>query len=333
MRSPPLWPYALAGSLLLHALLLFFLLADRATVRNSAESRPIEVQLIQTFRPAAPAPPARSRPPPAPRPVAEVPQAEGAAVTDAAAQTPMAEATEASGEAEAASPDASSISSGEAAAEAAPEAASFNALPPRIDLRFQVRYGIARGEQTLVWVSDGDTYTVTSVAAATGLAGVFYSGRFVQTSQGRVTAHGLVPEMFWDQRGDKRSSARFDSASGTLTYTPAQGASRQYPYREGTQDTVSLFFQLALAAPPADTAAYAVFNGKKLRHYAYAVLGEVTLDTALGPLRTLHLARTGTQDGRFEVWLAIDRHYLPIRVLRTDDKGNEVELLVASLSP
>ena len=200
-------------------------------------------------------------------------------------------------------------------------------------MRFDVRYGIARGEQTLVWVSDGEGYTVTSVASATGLVGLFYSGRFVQTSFGRVTPQGLVPDMFWDQRGDKHSTARFDAVGGRLTYTPAQGAPRHTSYQGDVQDTLSLFFHLALTAPPDDRLGFQVFNGRRLRHYAYETRGEVVLDTALGPLRTLHLARTGNADGRFELWLAMDRHYLPVRVLRTDDKGNEVELAVASISP
>jgi hypothetical protein len=38
-------------------------------------------------------------------------------------------------------------------------------------------------------------------------------------------------------------------------------------------------------------------------------------------------------DGRFEIWLAIDRHYLPVRVLHSDDKGSEVELRVRSIVP
>jgi hypothetical protein len=57
------------------------------------------------------------------------------------------------------------------------------------------------------------------------------------------------------------------------------------------------------------------------------------LETALGALRTLHLARQMNSEGRFEVWLAIDRHYLPVRMLRSDENGNEMELGVRSIAP
>ena len=210
----------------------------------------------------------------------------------------------------------------------------LNALPPRIDLRFQVRYGLASGEQTLVWVNDGEHYTLTSVVGATGLTGVFYRGRFVQTSRGLITPRGLQPEEFWDQRGDRHSSARFDAAQGQITLLPEKGAPRHFAYRGAVQDALSLFFQFALTAPPpAGQQTYRVFNGKKLRDYAYEVRGEETLETELGALRTLHIARVADSDGLFEAWLAIDRHYLPVRVLRSDDKGREMELRVQSIAP
>jgi hypothetical protein len=210
----------------------------------------------------------------------------------------------------------------------------LNALPPRLKLHFQVRYGLASGEQTLQWVNEGERYTLVSVAEATGLAGVFYRGRFVQTSRGRITPYGLQPEEFWDQRGDKHSRAHFNPEQGQLTFMPTKGAPRHFAYQGEVQDALSLFFQLALTAPPPDgPLSYRVFNGKKLRDYTYEMHGEQVLETALGVLRTLHLARVADGDGRFEIWLAIDHFYLPVRVLRSDDNGSEVELELQSITP
>lgn len=216
----------------------------------------------------------------------------------------------------------------------APAPAPLNVLPPRVDLRFRVTYGMASGEQTLVWVNESGTrYTVVSVAEATGLAGLFYRGKFVQTSRGRMTPLGLQPEEFWDQRGDKRSSAQFDPERGKLMLNPARGAPRHFSYQGEVQDVLSLFFQLALTAPPAtDALRYTVFNGKKLRDYRYEVRGITRLETAAGPLRTLHLARVADGDGRFEVWLAVDRHYLPVRVLKSDEQDSEIELSLLSMT-
>jgi hypothetical protein len=330
-----LWGLALAISLLLHVGLLLGALGwNRMPWVPAPAPQLIEARLIAA--PAVITPPAKPRVRPSrPRPVPDLPR------------EPLPEATVPDEVIVQSAPDAiaeaaaDSIEIPEAVAEpvadAVPEAVqpALNALPPRIDMRFQVRYGFASGEQTLLWVSDGTHYTVTSVAAATGLVGVFYSGRFVQTSRGRITSHGLQPEEFWDQRGDRRSSARFDADTGRYTLTPAKGAPRHFETAgNDPQDALSLFFQFALTAPPTETQLrYTVFNGRKLRDYVYTVEGEGVLETELGALRTLHLVRQLDGDGRFEIWLAIDRHYLPVRVLRNDDKGNEVELRVQSIAP
>lgn len=332
LRSARAWWLALAGSLLLHAALLLGPVWIPSQRGIAFEAPPIEARLLPegartASRPPAPppAPPARPQPAPPPVPPAEAvaPESPADAVV---AIPPMAASDEL--------PVSAATQAAQPAAETEAAGPSLNALPPRLELRYQVHYGLARGEQTLLWINEGEGYTLTSVASATGLAGVFYRGRFAQTSRGRITPRGLLPEEFWDQRGDKRSSARFDWANDTLTLTPAQGAPRHFALQGEVQDVLSLFFQLALTAPPAEgRLAYTVFNGKKLRNYAYEARGEATLDTALGTLRTLHLVRQAGSDGRFEIWLAIDRHYLPVRVLRSDDKGNEVALALLSVTP
>lgn len=334
-RSVRPWWLALAGSLLLHGALLGGLTWPLPQWQGPSESLPIEARLMPAPPVAAPrpsvkppVPPARPKPVPLPEPVENVAEA---AMPEVAADVAMVAPPD---ELPVEMPGLEPESASPPAAEAEPALPPLNPLPPRLDLRFQVRYGLARGEQTLLWVNEGDRYTITSVAGATGLAGVFYRGRFVQTSRGRIAPSGLVPEEFWDQRGDKRSSARFDAANGTLTLNPAKGAPRHFAYQGAVQDVLSLFFQLALTAPPPEgRLAYTVFNGKKLRDYTYEVRGEASLETALGPLRALHLVRVADGDGRFEIWLAVDRYYLPVRVLRSDDKGSEMELVLLSFSP
>ncbi|WP_324779659.1 DUF3108 domain-containing protein [Thiobacillus sedimenti] len=327
------WWLALAASLLLHVGLLGGMAWRWLPGAPPAEPSTLEVQLASP--PAPTAAPPRPKPPlpktvPLHRPVAVPPPPPAVEAPSPPADEPI-EIPQPP-----AVPSPAAVGGEEAAAPVAEAAAPppLNALPPRIDMRFELRYGLASGEQTLVWVNEGEHYTVTSVAAATGLTGLFYRGRFAQTSRGRITPTGLQPQEFWDQRGEKRSSARFDAASGDLAVTPAQGPVRHFGYNGTVQDALSLFFQFALTAPPPEgRQRFTVFNGRKLREYTYEVRGEEMLDTALGPLRTLHLVRAGDDDGRFEAWLAIDRHYLPVRVLRSDASDSTMELRVQSIAP
>jgi hypothetical protein len=327
--------------LLLHVSLLGSLSWTLPQWDSPSEAIPFEAQLVPAAAPAVVPPPPSRTPPvvkrPAPRqpelnpvPPAAAPKVEP--VIEPVVEVPEPEAIAEAGLNEAAVRVEAIPFAEPSPAEAAPP--PLNPLPPRIDLRFQVRYGLASGEQTLLWVNEGERYTVISVVEATGLAGMFYRGRFVQTSRGRITPRGLQPEEFWDQRGDKRSSARFDAANGTLTLSPSKGAPRHFDYQGEVQDVASLFFQLALTAPPPDGhLTYKVFNGKKLRDYTYEVRGAEMLETDLGALRTLHLARVSHGKDRFEVWLAIGKYYLPVRVLRSDENGREVELRLKSIAP
>jgi hypothetical protein len=323
----PLW-VGVAASVLLHALLLGGVNWTLPQWQDGSGPPAIEARLLPPPPQAVPpapqpkplAPPPRTRPVVPPEPPPEPVPSE--AVADAPAIPEVVE-PEAVAAPEGANPEPV------VAEEAAPP--PLNPLPQRIDMEYRVSIGPASGRQNVVWINEGERYTATSVTAATGLTGLFYSGRFVQTSRGQITARGLVPEEFWDQRGDKHSSARFEQ--GQLTLTPSRGVPRHFAYPDGVQDALSLLFQLALTAPPAQgPIAYTVFNGRKLREYAYDVRGEETLETALGALRTLHLARRMNSDGRFEVWLAIDRHYLPVRVLRVDESGAEGELAITSIA-
>src|SRR5512143_900581 len=335
------WWLALALSLLLHLGLFGGLQWDLPRFTPPAEPPVIEVQLVPAPKPVVP-PPARPAPPSPkpklkPKPVAPRSVARPAPPPPAPSAEPAAEApapaVPAAGSAATAAPASAEPAAATPPAAAEPAPSPLNALPPRLDLRFELSYGPASGEQTLVWVNEGEHYTLTSVAGATGLTGLFYRGRFVQTSRGRITPRGLQPQEFWDQRGNRQSSARFDAAHGEITLTPAQGEPRHFTYQGDVQDALSLIFQLALTAPPPDgQLTSTVFNGKKLRDYTYEVRGEETLDTALGPLRTLHLVRVASGDERFEIWLAIDRHYLPVRVVRVEGGGMEGELTIRSIT-
>ena len=330
------WGLALVGSLLVHACLFAGLTWELPQGSSPIATPPIEMRLIAVAKPLAAPPPVAPTPQPrqavrpTPRPpVTPVPESAAASAAE-----PKIEPAVASPVPEAAAA-AEPVAHPEPAPTppAAPAPPPLNPLPPRLDLRYRLSYGVASGEQTLVWVNEGEHYTLTSVATASGLAGIFYRGQFVQTSRGRIAPTGLQPEEFWDQRGSKHSRATFDVAQGLLVLTPDKGAARHFSYQGEVQDVLSLFFQFALTAPPSGgQLTYNVFNGKKLRTYRYDVQGEVLLDTRLGALRTLRLTRAGSGDGQFEIWLAIDRHYLPVRVRRSDEAG-EMELSILSITP
>jgi hypothetical protein len=318
---------AVSLSLLLHVLLLTGFDIELAKLQALSDPPPIEARLVRV-EPAPPPPPAVRRTPPKPAPAVPPPpqvEAEPEPVEAAAPELPVDAHVDQQAPVEA-----------PAVAEQPPAetvtAVPLNRLPDRVEIIYDIRYGWASGQQTLNWIVADGRYTISSVAGATGLTRMLYDGQLIQTSQGRVTAAGLQPEAFWDQRGKKRSSGRFDFDNRSLAVSRGDSV-KTLPLPDDAQDSQSLLFHFALHAPRLDADGYHVFDGRKLRPYYFVLRGEETLDTPLGPLKTLHLERAqAPEDRRFEVWLAVDLHYLPVRVLRPEDGGMDGELLIRSIS-
>ncbi len=223
------------------------------------------------------------------------------------------------------------------AIEPEPPAPAPPAMPQRVTTRFTLFKGlngmsVGRAEQ--VWTLDGERYTISSVAEATGLFSLFASGKFVQESRGEITPAGLKPSSYRVERGqkaDRTDAAEFDWNAMTLTLASG-GGKQTLKLPEGTQDLLSFMYQLAFAPPQGSVVKLPVTNGRKLDSYAYWVVEEA-LETPMGVLNTLHLGKhreEGEKDT--EVWLAADYHYLPVKISQLDKDGDGLVLLANEIA-
>jgi hypothetical protein len=321
----------LAWALGISAGLHFFLLGARIELPRPAADKPLAVRLEALPRIVpAPSPAQDSRPtrPPRPKPAPPAPPAAPPAAAPAQA---MAE------------PGPVPVPPAPAPASEAPAppvaaARPLHALPKRIKLTYVLYKGDQKlnvGEMTHTWQIEGTQYTLTSLARATGLFSLFVRGTLIQVSRGELTADGLQPSEFWIQRGqsgDRTESASFDWGNRLLRYGRVDDP-HTIPLATGTQDVLSVLYQLALTAPHSGTIELAVTNGRKFDHYLYQVVGEDRLDTPLGTLRTEHLSKVHAagEDG-LEVWLAPDYQYLPVRLRIVDRNGDAAEQVVTAIS-
>lgn len=225
------------------------------------------------------------------------------------------------------------------AVEPEPAVPAAPAMPQRVTIRFSVFKGlnglrVGRAEQ--VWKLEGERYTITSVAEASGLFSLFASGKHIQESRGEITPAGLKPSSYRVERGqsaDKTDTAEFDWNAMMLTLASG-GGKQTLKLPEETQDLLSFMYQLAFAPPQSSSVKLQVTNGRKLDSYAWWVVEEA-LKTPMGVLNTLHLGKhreEGEKDT--EVWLAADYHYLPVKISQIDKDGdglvllaNEIELI------
>lgn len=220
----------------------------------------------------------------------------------------------------------------------APLAAAINDRPA-FPSQFELVYTVYRGDQgmsvgktTHKWRTVNNQYLLTSSTEATGLFSLFFGGQYILTSRGELSADGLKPVSFWIQRGQsgaRTEFAEFDWEAKSLQFGKSDER-RNVALNAGTQDQLSVFYQLALTAPHSGRFRLALTTGRKFNQYDYQVIGEEIIETPLGPLKTQHLARVMQESGgSADIWLAVDHHYLPVRFKLAAQKGEILDHVIA----
>ena len=200
----------------------------------------------------------------------------------------------------------------------------------------RLRYVITRGEGGFVigqslhtWEQDGFTYKLQSVTETTGLAAIFKPARVVQSSQGDVTADGLQPREFRHQRVGGLDIARFDWARRVVAY-----GGREDQVAAGTQDMLSMYYQLVLLAPQGAALDMPIATGRKLEIYHFDILGEEVVATPAGERRAMRL-KTRSGNDTIELWLAVGKgaalRGLPLKIRFTDRNGEIFDQLADDL--
>ncbi|MDP2811985.1 MAG: DUF3108 domain-containing protein [Rhodocyclaceae bacterium] len=210
----------------------------------------------------------------------------------------------------------------------APVATPRSALPGK----GHVRYVITRGEGGFVvgqsvhtWEHDGLTYKLQSVTETTGLAALFKPARVVQSSQGEVTAEGLKPHEFRHERVGGLDTANFDWARRVVAY-----AGREDSVAAGTQDMLSMYYQLVLLAPQSGALDLPIATGRKLENYRFEIVGEDAIVLPSGERRALRL-KTRSGNDTIELWIAAEMRGLPLKIRFTDRKGEIFDQLAEDI--
>jgi hypothetical protein len=335
------WLLALALSLLLHLTVIGSPGWPLPLPGEVAAGGVLEGHL--TARPPAQAPAAHPPAPPqaAPRAPARRPRAAPAAAAVPGAELPAAAPVPAA----AAEAETTSAVEPAGAVEPAPAGATARIAWPREGrIRFVVTRGEA-GQQTEIgesihtWRHDGVHYVLRAETETRGLVALFRQVRIVQTSEGALGPEGLMPLSYAvERKGQPAEGVRFDWAAGKAALTHGGRVRRELALSAGAQDLLSQIYQIGLAGFAARTELM-IATGKRYGRYAYEAVGDETLATPFGALRTWHV-RTPALPGEqaMELWLAQDHGNLPVRIRFIDREGevydqNAVELAVEGASP
>lgn len=313
---------AFLGSLSIHAAALFLPDIDLST---APEPPPLTAELKPLPKLPAPEPEVRKpvEPPPKPRVESARPKPAKSVPSPVAVAPQVAEPT----------PPPAAETTAPRAAE--PPANPPPATEPRLPANGRIRFAVYRGGQGFqigraehAWEFADGRYRLTAVTETSGLAAFFKPVRIELESRGRVTALGLQPERFTTRRNgaETNENADFDWAAHQVTL--ARNGNR-YDVRDGAQDLLSFHYQLGYLAKLVDGASMGVASGKKFERYSFDAQGEEEIDTPAGHFRTLHV-KVQT-DSTTELWLALDRLMLPVKIRYTDRKGESFEQVATEL--
>lgn len=312
---------ALAASLGIHVAALF---GPDVELFGGAEE---PVTLRAELQPPAAAPKAPAEPKPTAKPRPKVAKAAPLATAKAAPEAPVLPAP----------PEQNSeIEQKEeptvASAPSAPPEPAKPLLPASGTIRYAIFMGtrgfqIGRAEHTWEFTEDG-RYRLTGMTETVGLAALLKTIRFENESSGRLVAGGLQPELYRTRKNgqDANENADFDWTAAAVHLSRGDKTESIVP---GTQDILSLNYQLAYLPRPEAGASVGVVTGKKYSRYALDSLGEEELATPAGRFRTLHLRAMGNDVT--EIWIALDHHRLPVKIRFTDKKGDVYEQVATEI--
>ena len=202
---------------------------------------------------------------------------------------------------------------------AAPAPPLARRLPRKGEISYVLYLGnnkLAVGQTTQSWELNGDRYRLSSLSETTGLAALFSRQRIAYESHGRLTAGGLRPERFTNERvrsgNSEKAAADFDWGKTTVTI---DNPPRSVALPADAQDIVSFMYQLGLMPLTPGRIELPVTNGWKLERYELDIGIEEIIETPFGALRAVPVrqARRAGQE-TIELWLAPAYRWLPVRI-------------------
>jgi hypothetical protein len=209
--------------------------------------------------------------------------------------------------------------------------AAWPAPPGRVELAYEiVRNGSTIAEASHLLEHDGRTYRITETSKGRGILAL--RGTTRRTSRGMVSAEGLKPVEFTDERSGRHTArASFDWEMKTVTLQ-YRGEPRTEPLPAQAHDRLAFMFDFAFAPARRREVAFDLLDGRGLSRHVYTSGGLERIKTPIGEFEALRFVR-GNADERTEIWFASELSFLPLRVLVVEKDGTRYEQVTTKISP
>jgi hypothetical protein len=211
--------------------------------------------------------------------------------------------------------------------------------PPPAELRFNA-VGVRKdgrslsGSGTMHWRHDGQRYSLET--EITALMFTLAKNR----SEGEFGSLGIAPNLYVEKRfGRSETNTHFQHQSKLISFSASTAT---IPSNGGEQDRGSWIWQLASLGrgDPGKFEAglhmeMLVASARGVDAWRIKISGKEQLKLADGEVSTWRLSVIpGAQsfDKQFDLWLAPERQWYPVRLLHEDKSGNRIELSLTKIS-
>ena len=208
---------------------------------------------------------------------------------------------------------------------------AYGQPPARVEIAYDLtRNGLPIAEIVERLEQAAGSYQLTETWKGRGIFTLLGSAR--RFSQGRVTARGLQPEEFFDERtGRETARAWFDWKAKTLTMQHRDGR-RTEPLPPNAQDRLSFFFALSFLPGNGDSVKFTITDGRGLSHHEYRIVGRERVRVPAGEFEAVKVARHSGKKETVHFWLAAERWNLPVRLLLVDKDGAQFDQVATRIS-
>ena len=210
-------------------------------------------------------------------------------------------------------------------------------LPSRIEIKYAVTTDIGEGEidevMEIKHVEGKAHYSINSKAQATGMFKLIEPNSIIRHSEGLITKQGLRPVRAYEKRGQKKPSvAEFDWKNHVITLHH-KGHQAKEIMPDGTLDRLSMSYNFMFVELPKHHVECHITNGDTLQLSRYTITKE-TLDTPIGKMETVVLTRQEEKHSKLKrkLWLALNNHMIPVRIVSIEDNGREIEKMATEVN-
>ena len=210
-------------------------------------------------------------------------------------------------------------------------------LPPPAQLNYTVlaaRDGRkVEGRGTINWQPSGGQYSIS------GDAGIIFLTVLNYKSTGSVDLSGITPELYVEKRfGKSETNTHFHRERKTISFS---ASTNSYPTSGGEQDRASVIWQIAAMGrgdsdkfTPGLNFGMLIAGTRSAAVWRVVINGKQSVRLTNETVQAWHLTILPveqSQELQFELWLAPEKEWYPVKLVYSDKKSGFLELVLNKL--